>query len=204
MEDAPAAKQEVLKREESGRDRVKPSTNPRFAPPVPLRRSAHLRVASDQEEENIPKMKEPVKAVNQDTKVNGDMHFSLKDLYFDNQMKETAGKGEVGTKEEAVSEAAPQPVSVSRQMEDASSSSNAAPAPSEGQKDQRTAQESEGHKVIGPEVIRTDRSQCGSIASLWLHLGSCCCGFAGLLQQKHLENSLPGLGVLIKELSFHL
>ncbi|XP_040535971.1 alpha-protein kinase 3 isoform X6 [Gallus gallus] len=155
VEDAPAAKQEVLKREESGRDRVKPSTNPRFAPPVPLRRSAHLRVASDQEEENIPKMKEPVKAVNQDTKVNGDMHFSLKDLYFDNQMKETAGKGQVGTKEEAVSEAAPQPVSVSRQMEDASSSSNAAPAPSEGQKDQRTAQESEGHKVIGPEIAAT-------------------------------------------------
>ncbi|XP_021263234.1 alpha-protein kinase 3 isoform X2 [Numida meleagris] len=155
VEDAPAAKQEVLKREESGRDRVKPSANPRFAPPVPLRRSAHLRVASDQEVENIPKTKEPVKAVNRDTKVNGDMHFSLKELYFDNQVKETAGKGEVGTKEEAVSEAAPRPVGVSREMEDASSSSDAAPAPSEGQKDQRTAQKLEGHKVIGPEDAAT-------------------------------------------------
>ncbi|XP_003209342.2 alpha-protein kinase 3 isoform X1 [Meleagris gallopavo] len=152
--DAPAAKQEVLKREENGGDRVKPSTNPRFAPPVPLRRSAHLRLASDQEEENIPKTKEPVKAVNQDTKVNGDMHFSLKELYFDNQVKETARKGEVGTKEEAVSEAAPRPVA-GRQAEDASSSSNAAPAPSEGQKDQRTAKKSEGHKVIGAEVVTT-------------------------------------------------
>ncbi|XP_015728213.1 LOW QUALITY PROTEIN: alpha-protein kinase 3 [Coturnix japonica] len=155
VEDVPAAKQEVSKREESGRDRVKPSTNPRFAPPVPLRRNAHMRLASNQEEENIPKMKEPVKAVSQDTKVNGDMHFSLKELYFDNQVKETAGKGEVGTKEEAASDAAPRPVSVSRQTEDASSSSNAVPVTSEGQNDQHTAQKSEGHKVIGPEVEAT-------------------------------------------------
>lgn len=117
-----------------------------------------MRLASNQEEENIPKMKEPVKAVSQDTKVNGDMHFSLKELYFDNQVKETEGKGEVGTKEEAASEAAPRPVSVSRQTEDASSSSNAVPVTSEGQNDQHTAQKSEGHKVIGPEVTRTDHS----------------------------------------------
>ncbi|XP_065589802.1 alpha-protein kinase 3 isoform X1 [Cyrtonyx montezumae] len=155
VEDAPAAKPEVLKREESGRDRMKPLTNPRFAPPVPLRRGVHQRVASDQEVENIPKSKESVKAVNQDAKVNGDMHFSLKELYFDHQMKETAGRGEVGTKEESVSEAAPRPVGVSRQIEDASSSSNAAPAPSEGQKDQPPAQKSERHKVIGPEVAAT-------------------------------------------------
>nr|XP_009934178.1 PREDICTED: LOW QUALITY PROTEIN: alpha-protein kinase 3 [Opisthocomus hoazin] len=58
----PAAKQEVSKREESGRGRANHSPNPRFAPPVPLRRSARLRVANDQEVENSPKIKEPGKA----------------------------------------------------------------------------------------------------------------------------------------------
>ncbi|NXL94169.1 ALPK3 kinase, partial [Alectura lathami] len=155
VEDAPAVKQEVAKREESGRDRAKPSTNPRFAPPVPSRRSAHLRGANDQEGENIPKVKETVKAVNQDAKINGDVHFSLKELYFDNQAKAAAGKEEAGAKEEAVSKAAPQPVGVSRQTEDASSSSQAGPAPSEGQKGRDKAQKSEGHKATAPEVIRT-------------------------------------------------
>ncbi|XP_035191948.1 LOW QUALITY PROTEIN: alpha-protein kinase 3 [Oxyura jamaicensis] len=155
VEDAPAAKQEVSKREESGRDRTKPSANPRFAPPVPLRRNAHLRVASDQEAENIPKIKESGKAVNQDAKINGDVHFSLKEMYFDNQVKAAAEKEEAGAKEEAVKEAALQPAGVSRQTEGASSSlevSKAGPAPPEGRKSQHTAQKSEGHKAVGPEV----------------------------------------------------
>ncbi|XP_035422677.1 LOW QUALITY PROTEIN: alpha-protein kinase 3 [Cygnus atratus] len=155
VEDAPAAKQEVSKREESGRDRTKPSANPRFAPPVPLRRSAHLRGANDQEVENIPKIKESGKAVNQDAKINGDVHFSLKEMYFDNQVKAAAEKEEAGAKEEAAREAALQPAGVSRQTEGASPSSKvskAGPAPPEGRKSQHTAQKSEGHKAVGPEV----------------------------------------------------
>ncbi|NXN73565.1 ALPK3 kinase, partial [Himantopus himantopus] len=158
VEAPPAAKQEVSKREESGRDRANPSTNPRFAPPVPGRRNAHLRVANDQEVENSPKIKEPGKAVNQDTKINGDMHFSLKEMYFDNQVKPAAGKEEAGAKEEAESEAALQPVAVSRQTEDAPLSSEvsvAGPVPSEGQSGQHQAQTSEGNRAISPEVAAT-------------------------------------------------
>ncbi|NXK10323.1 ALPK3 kinase, partial [Herpetotheres cachinnans] len=155
VEAPPAVKQEASKREESGRDRANPSVNPRFAPPVPLRRNARLRVANDQEEENSPKVKEPGKAVNQDTKINGDMHFSLKEMYFDKQVKPAAGKEEAGAKEKAASEAAPQPVAVSRQTEDALSSSEvleAGPVPSEGQRGQHQTQKSGGNKAIGPEV----------------------------------------------------
>uniref|UniRef100_A0A8B9Z835 non-specific serine/threonine protein kinase n=1 Tax=Buteo japonicus TaxID=224669 RepID=A0A8B9Z835_9AVES len=119
VEAPPAAKQEVSKREESGRDKANPSPNPRFAPPVPLRKNTRLRVANDQEVENSPKIKEPGKAVNQDTKINGDVHFSLKEMYFDKQVKPTAGKKEAGAKEEAASKAALQPVAVSRQTDDA-------------------------------------------------------------------------------------
>ncbi|XP_075016774.1 alpha-protein kinase 3 [Calonectris borealis] len=155
VEGSPAAKQEVSKREESGRDRANPSPNPRFVPPVPLRRNARLRVANDQEVENSPKIKEPGKAVNQDTKINGDVHFSLKEMYFDKQVKPAAGKEEAGAKEEAVGKAALQPVAVSRQTEDAPSSSEvleAGPVPSEGPRGQHQAQKSEGNKAGGPEV----------------------------------------------------
>ncbi|KAM6196042.1 alpha-protein kinase 3 [Sarcoramphus papa] len=155
VEAPPAAKQEVSKREESGRDRANPSPNPRFAPPVPLRRNARFRAANDQEAENSPKIKEPGKAVNQDTKINGDVHFSLKEMYFDKQVKPAAGKKEVGAKEAAVSEAALQPVAVSRQTQDALLSSEvleAGPVPSEGQRGQRQAQKSEGNKAVRPEV----------------------------------------------------
>ncbi|XP_063201986.1 alpha-protein kinase 3 isoform X2 [Chroicocephalus ridibundus] len=158
VEAPPAAKQEVSKREESGRDRANPSPNPRFAPPVPLRRNAHLRVPNDQEVENSPKIKEPGKAVNQDTKINGDVHFSLKEMYFDNQVKPAAGKEEAGAKEKAASEAAQQSVAVSRQTEDAPSSSEvseAGPVPSEGQRGQHQAQKSEGNKAVSPEVAAT-------------------------------------------------
>ncbi|NXN55059.1 ALPK3 kinase, partial [Rynchops niger] len=158
VEAPPATKQEVSKREESGRDRANPSPNPRFAPPVPLRRSAHLRVPNDQEVENSPKIKEPGKAVNQDTKINGDVHFSLKEMYFDNQVKPAAGKEEAGAKEEAASEAAQQPVAGSRQTEDAPSSSEvseAGPVPSEGQRGQHQAQKSKGNKAVSPEVAAT-------------------------------------------------
>ncbi|KAK1199094.1 ALPK3 kinase, partial [Pygoscelis papua] len=158
VETPPAAKQEVSKREESGRDRANTSPNPRFAPPVPLRRNACLRVANDQEVENNPKIKEPGKAVNLDTKINGDMHFSLKEMYFDKQVKPAAGKEKAGAKEEAVSEAALQPVAVSRQTEDAPPSSEvseAGPVPSEGQRGQHQAQKSEGNKAVSPEVAAT-------------------------------------------------
>ncbi|KAM9275975.1 alpha-protein kinase 3 [Morus bassanus] len=158
VEAPPAAKREVPKREESGRDRANPSPNPRFAPPVPVRRNARLRATNDQEVENSPKIKEPGKPVNQDTKINGDVHFSLKEMYFDKQVKPAAGKEEVGAKEEAASEAVLQPVVVSRQTEDAPSSSEvseAGPVPSEGQRGQHQAQKSEGNKAIGPEVAAT-------------------------------------------------
>ncbi|NXW48229.1 ALPK3 kinase, partial [Nyctiprogne leucopyga] len=159
VEAPPAAKQEVSKREESGRDRANHPPNPRFAPPVPLCRNTHLRVASDQEAENNPKIKQPGKAVNQDTKINGDIHFSLKEMYFDKQVKPAAGKKEeAGPKEEAMSEAALQPVAVSRQAEDAPSSSKvleARPVLSEGQRGQHQAQKLEGNKAVGPEVAAT-------------------------------------------------
>ncbi|NXE84924.1 ALPK3 kinase, partial [Cochlearius cochlearius] len=154
VEAPPAAKQEVSKREESGRERANPSANPRFAPPVPLRRNARLRVANDQEAENSPKIKEPGKAVNPDTKINGDVHFSLRAMYFDKEVKPAAGKKEAGAKEEA----APQPVAVGRQTEDAlwsSEVSEAGPVPSEGQRGQHHAQKSEGNKAVGPEVAAT-------------------------------------------------
>ncbi|NWS75107.1 ALPK3 kinase, partial [Crotophaga sulcirostris] len=151
----PAAKQEASKREESGRDRANPSANPRFAPAVPLRRNARLRVANDQEEENSPKIKEPGKAGNQDNKINGNVHFSLKELYFDKEVTPAAGKEEVGAKEETASTAALQPVVVSKQTEDALSSlevSKAGPVPSTGQRGQHHAQKLEGNKAIGPKV----------------------------------------------------
>ncbi|NXX61652.1 ALPK3 kinase, partial [Scopus umbretta] len=154
----PATKQEVSKKEESGRDRANPSPNPRFAPPVPLRRNARLRVANDQEVENSPKIKEPGKAVNQDTKINGDMHFSLKEMYFDKQVKPAAGKEEVGVKEEAVSKAAPRPVAASRQTGGGPSSSEvseAGPVLSEGQRGQHQTKKSEENKTVGPEVAGT-------------------------------------------------
>ncbi|XP_041878742.1 alpha-protein kinase 3 isoform X2 [Corvus kubaryi] len=150
-----AAKQEVSKREESGRDRANPSSNPRFAPPVPLRRNARLRAASDQEVETSPKLKEPGKAVKQDTKTNDDVYFSLKDMYFDKQVKPAAGKKEVGAKDKAGSEAALWPVEVSRQTEDAPLSSEvleAKPVLSEGQRGQQQEQKLEGNKEVAARV----------------------------------------------------
>ncbi|XP_074736528.1 alpha-protein kinase 3 isoform X2 [Strix uralensis] len=158
VEAPPAAKQEVSKREETGKDRPNPSPNPRFAPPVPLRRSARLRVANDQEVENSPKIKQPGKAVNQDTKINGNMRFSLKEMYFDKEVKPAAGKEEAGAKEEVASKAALQPVAVGRQTEDAPSSpevSEAGSVPSKGQRGQQQAQKLEGNKAIAPEVAAT-------------------------------------------------
>ncbi|NXE92369.1 ALPK3 kinase, partial [Menura novaehollandiae] len=150
-----AATQEVSKREESGRDRANPSSNPRFAPPVPLRRNARLRAASDQEVETSPKLKEPGKAVKQDAKTNDDVYFSLKDMYFDKQVKPAAGKEKVGAKDEAGSEAALRPVAVSRQTEDAplsSEVSEAGPVLSEGQRGQRQEQKLEGSKEVAARV----------------------------------------------------
>ncbi|NWX23952.1 ALPK3 kinase, partial [Aegotheles bennettii] len=153
----PAAKQEVSKREESGRDRANPSPNPRFAPSAPLRKNARLRVANDQEVESSPK-NQSGKAVKQDIKINGDVHFSLKEMYLDKQVDPAAGKEEVGAKEEAVSEAARQPVAVSRQTEDAPLSSEvleAGPVPSVGQRGHHQVQKSERNKAISPEVAAT-------------------------------------------------
>ncbi|XP_053810981.1 alpha-protein kinase 3 isoform X2 [Vidua chalybeata] len=154
--EAPSApRQEASKREESGRDRANPSANPRFAPPVPLRRNARLRAANDQEVETSPKLKEPGKAVKQDTKPNDDMYFSLKDMYFDKQVKPAAEKEEMGAKEEAGSEAALQPVAASRQAEDASLASEvleAGPVLSEGQRGQQQEQKLEGSKEVAARV----------------------------------------------------
>ncbi|RLW03565.1 hypothetical protein DV515_00006253 [Chloebia gouldiae] len=148
-------KQEASKREESGRDRANPSANPRFAPPVPLRRNARLRAASDQEVETSPKLKEPGKAVKQDIEPNDDMYFSLKDMYFDKQVKSAAGKEEMRAKEEAGSEAALQPVAASRQTEDAplaSEALEAGPVVSEGQRGQQQEQKLEGSKEVAARV----------------------------------------------------
>ncbi|NXU04147.1 ALPK3 kinase, partial [Buphagus erythrorhynchus] len=150
-----AATQEVSKQEESGRDRVNLSSNPRFAPPVPLRRNARLRAASDQEVETSPKHKEPGKAVKQDIKPNDDTYFSLKDMYFDKQVNPAAGKEEVGGKDEARSAAALQPVVVSRQTEDAPLASEmleAEPVLSEGQRGQQQEQKLEGNKEVAARV----------------------------------------------------
>ncbi|NXE39861.1 ALPK3 kinase, partial [Ptilorrhoa leucosticta] len=147
-----AAMQEVSKREESGRERANPSSNPRFAPPVPLRRNARLRAASDQEVETSPKLKEPGKAVKQDAKTNDDVYFSLKDMYFDKQVKPAAGKEEVGAKDESGSEAALRPVAVSRQTEDAPLSPEvleAGPVLSEGQQQE---QKLEANREIAARV----------------------------------------------------
>ncbi|XP_051652323.1 alpha-protein kinase 3 isoform X1 [Manacus candei] len=150
-----AATQEASKREESGRDRANPSSNPRFAPPVPLRKNARLRAAKDQEVETSLKVKEPEKAVNQDTKTSDDVYFSLKDMYFDKQVNPTAGKEEVGAKDEAGSETALRPVAISRQTEDAplsSEVSEAGPVLSERQRGQHQAQKLEGNKEIAATV----------------------------------------------------
>ncbi|XP_010189347.1 PREDICTED: alpha-protein kinase 3, partial [Mesitornis unicolor] len=158
VEDPPAAKEEVSKREEGGRDKAMPPPNPRFAPPVPLRRNSRLRMASDQEVENSPKIKEPGKAVNQDSKLNGDVHFSLKEMYFDNQVQPAAREEKVGAKEEAVNEAALQPVVAGRQTEEAPSPSEVSKTGrelSEGQRGQHQAQKSEGNQSISPEVAAT-------------------------------------------------
>ncbi|NWR81212.1 ALPK3 kinase, partial [Centropus unirufus] len=123
--------QEASKREEGGRDRASPSANPRFAPAVPSRRNARLRVANDQEEEKSPKTKELGKAGERDNQINGDVRFSLKELYLDKEEVPAAGKEEVGAKEEA----------------------EEAPLSSEvGQRGQRGAQKLEGHKAVGPKV----------------------------------------------------
>ncbi|NXJ02895.1 ALPK3 kinase, partial [Psophia crepitans] len=163
VEDPPAAKQEVSKKEEGGRDRAKPSTNPRFAPPVPLRRTTRSRVANDQEMEKSPKTKEPEKAVNQDAKVNGNVRFSLKEMYFDKQVKPAAGKEEVRAEEEAASKAA---LVISRQTDDAPSSSEvseAGPVPSERHGAQHQAQKSEANKALGPEIAATVGQSAGDL-----------------------------------------
>lgn len=178
-----AATQEVSKREESGRDRANQSSNPRFAPPVPLRRNARLRATSDQEVETSPKLKEPGKAVKEDIKPNDDMYFSLKDMYFDKQVKPAAGKEEVGAKDKARTEAALQPVAVSRQRKDAPLASEvleSGPVLSEGQRGQQQEQKLEGNK----EVTRRDNSQRRGgnktmsvlrICVVSLGLGGCVC-----------------------------
>ncbi|NXT01052.1 ALPK3 kinase, partial [Jacana jacana] len=167
VEAPPAVKQEVPKREEGGRDRANPAPNPRFAPPVPVRRNAQSRAANDQEVENSPKPKEPGKAVKQDTEINGDVHFSLKEMYFDDQVKPAAGQEEAGAKEEAASEAARQPVGVSRQTEDAPPSSEevseAGPVPSEGRRGQHRAQKSEGNRAVSPEVAAAAGQPAGGL-----------------------------------------
>ncbi|NXH15748.1 ALPK3 kinase, partial [Bucco capensis] len=173
VEAPPAAKQEVPKREESERDRANPCPSPRSAPPVALRRSARLRAASDQEVEKSAKIQEPMKTVKQGTKINGEVHFSLKEMYFDKQTKPAARKEEeeVGALEEAVSKAVPQPVAVGRWTEDAPSSSErlqAGPVPPEGQRGQHQAQKSEGSKAVGAEVAAT----VGQSASDLKHLVS--------------------------------
>lgn len=196
VEAPPAAKKEVSKREESGRERANPSPNPRFAPPVPLRRSARLRAANDQEVESSPQIKEPGKAVNQDAKINGDVRFSLREMYFDTEVKPATGQGEAGAEEEAADRA------VSKQTEAAPSSaevSEAAPVPSMGQRGHHRAQEAEGNKAVGPEVSRAESSQrrgcrkrifvpyCGSIPRR-LHVPHKirCRGFVRLHCLKHL------------------
>ncbi|NXM73640.1 ALPK3 kinase, partial [Serilophus lunatus] len=150
-----AATQEVSKREESGRDRANTSSNPRFAPPVPLRRNARMRAANDQEAETSPKAKEPGKAVNQDTKTNDNMYFSLKDMYFDKQVKTAPGKKEVRAKDEAGNKVVLQPVAVSRQTEDAplsSEVSEAGPVLSERHRGQHQAQKLEGNNEVAATV----------------------------------------------------
>ncbi|NXD12892.1 ALPK3 kinase, partial [Nothocercus nigrocapillus] len=171
----PAAKQEASKKEESGREKVNPSTNPRFAPPVPLRRSARLRVANDQEVENIPKIKEPGKPMNVDTKTKvnqrdlpppkGDMHFSLKEMYFNNQMKSTVGMEEAGAAEEDRNEAVLKPGGTSRRagsISPASEVPKAGHASSEGQKGQQEELKSEGNKAADPQVAVTVGAQPAS------------------------------------------
>ncbi|NXS27215.1 ALPK3 kinase, partial [Pomatostomus ruficeps] len=154
--EAPSATtQEVSKQEESVRDRANVSSNPRFAPPVPLRRNARLRAASDQEVETSPKLKEPGKAVKQDTKTNDDVYFSLKDMYFDKQVKLAEGQKDVGAKDEAGSNATLRPVAVSRQTEDAPLSSEvleAGPVLSKGQRGQQQEQKLEGNKEVAARV----------------------------------------------------
>ncbi|NWV43865.1 ALPK3 kinase, partial [Grantiella picta] len=155
VEGPSVAMQEVSKPEESGRDKANPASNPRFAPPVPLRRNARLRAASDQEVEASPKLKELGEAVKQDSKTNDDVYFSLKDMYFDKQVKPAARKEEVGAKDEAGSDAALQPVAVSRQTEDAPLSSEvleAGPVLSEGQRGQQQEQKLEGNKEVATRV----------------------------------------------------
>ncbi|NWJ01439.1 ALPK3 kinase, partial [Crypturellus undulatus] len=171
----PAAKQEASKKEESGREKGSPSTNPRFAPPVPLRRSARLRVASDQEVENIPKIKEPGKPMNVDTKTKvnqrdlpppqGEMHFSLKEMYFNNQLKPTVGMEELGATEEAMNEAVLQPGGTGRQTESISPASEvpkAGHASSAGEKGQQEELKSEGNKAADPQVAVTVGAQPAS------------------------------------------
>ncbi|NXD28307.1 ALPK3 kinase, partial [Spelaeornis formosus] len=147
--------QDVSKREESRRDRANPSSNPRFAPPVPLRRNARLRAASDQEVETSPKLKDPGKAAKQDIKPNDDIYFSLKDMFFDKQVKPLTGKEEVGVQDKAGSEAALQPLAVSRKTEDAPLASEvleAGPVLSEGQEGQQQEEKLEGNKEVAARV----------------------------------------------------
>ncbi|XP_059714054.1 alpha-protein kinase 3 isoform X2 [Haemorhous mexicanus] len=160
--EAPSApKQDISKREESGRDRANQSSNPRFAPPVPLRRNARLRAASDQEVETSPNLKEPGKAVKQDIKPNDDMYFSLKDMYFDKQVKPVAGKEEVGAKDEAGSQAPLQPVAASSQTEDAPLASQRL----EGQRGQQQEQKLEGNKEVAARVGQSPGSLKHSVSS---------------------------------------
>ncbi|NWI84365.1 ALPK3 kinase, partial [Pitta sordida] len=152
-----AATQEVSKREESGRNKANPSSNPRLAPPVPLRRNTRLRAANEQEVETNAKVREPGKSVNQDTKTNDNMYFSLKDMYFDKQVKPATGKEEVRAKDEAGNEVDLRPVAVSRQTEGAplsSEVSEAIPVLSERQRQrgQHQAQKLEGNKEVAATV----------------------------------------------------
>uniref|UniRef100_A0A7M4EBA1 Alpha-protein kinase 3 n=1 Tax=Crocodylus porosus TaxID=8502 RepID=A0A7M4EBA1_CROPO len=103
------SKQEASRREESVRGKGKPSQNPRFAPFTTLPRRPQAVTASDLRVEDVPKAKEPGKPVSQEAKPGkhqpcppppqGDVYFSLKEMFLESRVKPIMEEREPGSPE---------------------------------------------------------------------------------------------------------
>ncbi|XP_054025073.1 alpha-protein kinase 3 [Dryobates pubescens] len=155
VEAAPAAKQEAAPREESGRERAQAAANPRFAPAPAARRSARPRAAGEAQAESSTKATEQGQAVPQGTTApgtTGALHFSLKEMFFDEQGK---AAGQQQQQQEAASEPVLQPAAASGHPEDAAAASRrvqAAPVPPQGRRGQHHACEPEANRASSAEA----------------------------------------------------
>ncbi|XP_019333271.2 alpha-protein kinase 3 isoform X1 [Alligator mississippiensis] len=158
------SKQEASRREEGVRGRGKPSQNPRFAPFTTSPRRPQAVTASDLRVEDVPKTKESGKPVSQEAKSGkhqpcppppqGEVYFSLKEMFLESRVKPIMEEGEPGASE-VESEADLQPPAMDSQRKTSSPATkelSARPAPTKEQNSQPAEQKSEEKEAMDTEV----------------------------------------------------